>query len=147
MRVLEPSYRLARADPLVVVIMNSHSWEAPGPPPPEDENAGTEHPWEAEDPELGRRAWEAESADEDDPGDDNWGECSDDGEAAAETAGHMLVSLLLEHMLYSRLSTAQTCVLMYWAHLAGVSEAKLYSLRPWCTKRTLCTTDEISVRS
>jgi hypothetical protein len=94
--------------------MARHSWEDPLP-----QDAPASVP--------GRHSWE------DDPEsdhDNDWGECSDDGEVAAETAGGQLVSLLLEHMLYSRLSTAQTCVLMHWANEAGISEAKPYSLRP-----------------
>jgi hypothetical protein len=61
-----------------------------------------------------------------------WGECSDDDfeSETPDTPGSKLVSLLLEHMLHSRISSLQCCTLMHWAEKAGVTEAKAYATQP-----------------
>ncbi len=87
--------------------MSSHSWESYEDPV---------HAWDSDGP--------------DDAG-GFWGEVSDDDFAEEPvTPGQQLVSRLLEHMLYSRLSSTQCCELMYGAKQAGVAEAKPYSLKP-----------------
>jgi len=100
--------------------MASHSWESPGEVPgPCPEPV---HSWEGL-PALGIDAADNEV---------NWGECSDDEHVAEEATspGAELVSLLLQHLLYSRLTAAQVCILMWWAEKRGIDEDKPYALRP-----------------
>ncbi len=99
--------------------------------PPATRNLATmpKHSWE----EYDARQWEAQPNPDNDF-DSFWGECSDDEfEAESSSPGQMLVSLLLEHMLYGRISSRQCCSMMYWAEKAGVSEAKPYALNPSST--------------
>ena len=99
--------------------MAPHSWELPDAVPPPSAVPG--HSWEPS----------AERCPEDDGDVVNWADCSDDEYTAEEaSAGAELVSLLLQHMLYSRLTAAQVCILMYWADKCGISKAKPYALRP-----------------
>ena len=65
------------------------------------------------------------------------GDCEDGGASDEEelqegphTPGRMLVELLVEHMMFGRLSSKQCCVLMHWAEKAGVGEAKKFALNP-----------------
>jgi hypothetical protein len=88
------------------------------------------HSWEDRVDDV-QHTWDTGSGDDHDVG-SFWGECSDDECAAedADTPGKVLVDLLLEHMLYSRISSRQCCTLMYWAAKAGIAEATPYSLHP-----------------
>jgi hypothetical protein len=96
--------------PLSPSIMSAHSWES---------RYNNPHAWEARafiDDEIG----------------DFWGECSDDEHEpeVVDSPGSLLVSTILDHYLFGRMSAKQCCEMMFYAERCGIQEAVPYSLRP-----------------
>ena len=86
------------------------------------------HSWET--PLLGAHSWEHNLGGED--GLDDFWDASDDDFAndLPESPAQTLISILVDHYLYSRLSAQQVCTMMFWMEQCGIQEAGPFSLKP-----------------